>query len=162
LGTLEHLEIPKDLGCVANDEVKGFRAVHYRLFKSATTWTQQDGVKNHPFTLKWRRAVYEGLNSLTQWERVAKLFKLSSLQDYIDLMYQCPRIQEGYALSWDYFENTIVYKELALPATKDVIQDINKLNAIQRKMQDMTFRFESFIKQSTSRLDTADAKIRRT
>jgi len=109
MGTLGHLELPKDIGLGPNDEATGFRAVHYRLFETATTWTQQDGVKNHPFTLKWRRAVYEGLNSLSKWERVARLFKLNSYQDYIDLMYQCPRIQEGYDLSWDYFANTICY-----------------------------------------------------
>jgi hypothetical protein len=159
LGTLGNLEIPKDIGLGHNDESTGFRAVHYRLFETATMWTQQDSVKNHPFTLKWRRAVYEGLNSLSKWERVAKLFKLTSLQDYINLMYQCPRIQEDYHLSWDYFENTISYKELALPATEDVIHDINKLNAIQRKMQEMSFRFDSFLKQTSSRLETADAKI---
>jgi len=159
LGTLENLELPKDIGWDGTDEATGFRAVHYRLFESATTWTQHDSVKNHPFTLKWRRAVYEGLDSLSKWERVAKLFKLNSFQDYINLMYECPRIQQGYELSWDYFGNNIRFKELALPATEDVIHDINKLNAIQRKMQDMSFRFESFLKQSSSRLETADAKI---
>jgi hypothetical protein len=27
-------------------------------------------------------------------------------------------------LSWDYFENTVKYKEIALPHTEDVLRDI--------------------------------------
>ena len=68
-------------------------------------------------------------------------------------------VQERYELSWNYFENTIKYKDLALPDTEDVLNDINKLNALQRKMQQLAFKFDSCMQQYNSRLADNDARI---
>ena len=77
------------------DVVLGFRQVHYCLFDTADTWVMQSSIKQHPFSLQWQRAVYGGLMALTEWDRVAKLFKLSTMQDYVNLMNQCPSIQNA-------------------------------------------------------------------
>jgi hypothetical protein len=56
-------------------------------------------------------------------------------------------------------ENTIQYKELASPATADVLADINKLNDLHRQMQQLAFKFESCMKDYNHRLDVSDARI---
>lgn len=142
-----------------DEEATGFCQVHFRPFETVTTWTQHDGVRQHPFYKKWQKAVFSGFDSTTKWPRVAKLFKLASFQDYIDLMYECPRVQEHFELSWDYFTNTVRYKDLALPETEDVLQDISKFNALQRKLHQMAFKFNSCMQQYDSRLADADARI---
>ncbi len=114
---------------------------------------QQDNVKQHPFYLKWQQPVFGGLNALSKWEHVAHLFKLTSLGDYIKLVYECPRIQECYELTWDFFANTIHYKELALPETDDVLQDIS------HKMQFMAFKFGSCMKQYSNHLADMGAHL---
>ncbi len=95
--------------------------------------------------------MYAGLTALTKWDKVAKIFQLAYLQDYIDLMNECPAVQERYELSWDYFTNTVTYKEIALPHTADVLRYINKLNTLQRKMQQMAYKFESSMTKFNSR-----------
>jgi len=119
----------------------------------------QDNVKHQPFYKKWQKASYMGLTALSKWDKVAKIFQLPYLRDYIVLMNECPQVQERYELGWDYFDNTVKYKELALPDTEDVIHDINKLNALQRKMQQMTFKFDSCMQQYNSRLSDTDARL---
>ena len=56
-------------------------------------------------------------------------------------------------------ENTIQHKELASPATADVLADINKLNDLHRQMQQLAFKFESCMKDYNQRLDVSDARI---
>ena len=70
-------------------------------------------------------------------------------------------MQEGYELSWDYFDNTVKYKELALPHTEDVIHDINKLNALQRKMQQraLSLNHTSCKMKVTDQLNGATSKF---
>jgi hypothetical protein len=46
-----------------------------------------------------------------------------------------------------------------LPETEDVLWDISKLNALQRKMQQMAFKFDSCMQQYSSRLADADTRI---
>jgi hypothetical protein len=74
-------------------------------------------------------------------------------------MYECPQIQECFELTMDYFANTVQCKELALPETKDVLKDISKLNALQHKLQQMAFKFDSCMKQFDSWLADANARI---
>jgi len=126
----------------ASEAIIGFKQVHYRLFDSVNMWMQQDSSKHHPFYVKWQKAVYTGLTALTKWERVAKIFGLSYLQDYVTLMHECPRVQEQFDLSYDYFDNTVKCKEIALPATEDILQDITKLNGLQRKLQQLHFKID--------------------
>jgi molecular chaperone GrpE (heat shock protein) len=74
-------------------------------------------------------------------------------------MNECPWVQERYELTWDFFENTVSYKELVLPDTEDVLRDISKLNTLQRKMQQMAFKFDSCMQQYNTRLSDADTRI---
>jgi len=143
----------------ASEAIIGFKQVHYRLFDSVNMWMQQDSSKHHPFYVKWQKAVYTGLTALTKWERVAKIFGLSYLQDYVTLMHECPRVQEQFDLSYDYFDNTVKCKEIALPATEDILQDITKLNGLQRKLQQLHFKIDSCTQQYNSRLLDAEARI---
>ena len=149
-GLAELAELTDDTAWVATEEATGFPHVHYRMFETVTNWM---------FYLKWQKALYAGLSALSKWERVAKLFQLAYLRDYITLMNECPGGQEHYELSWDYFDNTIKYKQLALPDTEDVLHDINKLNALQCKMHQMAFKFDSCMQQYNSRLADNDARI---
>jgi hypothetical protein len=119
----------------------------------------QETVKNNPFYRKWQKAIYAGLTALTQWGQVAKIFQLAYLQDYIDLMNECPAVQERYELSWDYFENTVKYKEIALLHTEDVLRDITKINTLQGKLQQLAYTFESRMTQFNSRLGDTDDRI---
>lgn len=96
---------------------------------------------------------------MTKWDQVAALFKLSRPCDYITLMNECPGVQEHFESTWDFFENTVLYKVLALPATEDILQDISKVNALQRKMQQMAFKFDSCMRQYHTRLAENDARI---
>jgi len=150
----EHL-----LTWMSPETIIGFKEVHYRLFDSVNMWMQQDGVKRHPFYLKWQKAVFTGLTALTKWERVAKIFGLSYLQDYVTLMQECPRIQEQFDLSYDYFDNTVKCRELALPTTEDILQDISKLNVLQRKLQSLHLKIDSCMQQYNTRLLEAEARI---
>jgi molecular chaperone GrpE (heat shock protein) len=149
----------KDRVWTDDEDTTGFRRVHFRLYDEVTIWMQQEHVSNHPFYRKWQRAIFQGLDALTKWPRVAKLFTLTSLQEYIVLMNECPRVQERYELTWDFFENTVSYKELVLPDTEDVLRDISKLNTLQRKMQQMAFKFDSCMQQYNTRLSDADTHI---
>jgi hypothetical protein len=95
LGTNDVVGILENVAWMANDETSGFCRVHYRIFESVTTWVQYTNAKQ-PFYLKWNKAVPEGLTALSKWDRVAKIFKLGSLRDYIMSVYKCPCIQERY------------------------------------------------------------------
>jgi hypothetical protein len=152
-------DLIQDISWVNIEETKGFNQVHYCLFNTINTWAIQETVKNHPFYQKWRRAIYAGLTALTQWGRIAKIFQLTYLQDYINLMNECPAVRERYELSWDYFENTVKCKEIALPHTEDVLRDITKINHLQGKLQQLAYTFESRLTQFNSRLGDTDDRI---
>ena len=152
-------EQPKDIEWATNDETNDFREVHYLLFENVTTWMQQDDAKKHPFFQKWNKAVYEGLTALTRWARVAKIFKLSYLRDYINLMHECPRIRQRYELTWNYFENRLQYKELTLPESADILTDITKLNALQNRMQEMAFNFDKTMHNLTNRIEDINTSL---
>ena len=158
-GTLEVKENIQDSAGEITEDSSGFSAVHYRLFDVVTGWMQLEDAKKHPFHLKWQKATFAGLTALTKWDRVAAIFRLSGLRDYVYLMNECPIINESIELTWDFFANTIRYKELALPATADVLADINKLNDLHRQMQQLAFKFESCMKDYNHRLDVSDARI---
>lgn len=157
--TMDTIDPTQDITWVATEEATGFHQVHYRLFDAVQIWMQNADAKKVPFHLKWQKAVFRGLTALTKWDRVAALFKLSNPRDYITLMNECPGVQEHFELTWDFFENTVRYKELALPATEDILQDISKLNALQRKMQQLAFKFDSCMQQYHTRLADTDARI---
>jgi len=159
VGTMDNLSLPKDIAWSTDDEATGFRIVHYRMFETVTTWMQQENANKSPFYLKWRKATYEGLTGLTKWARVAKIFKLAYLRDYVALMYECPKIRERYELAWDYFDNTIRYKELALPETEEVVNDLSKLNALHGKMKEMAFNFDSTMQQISKRIDDINTSL---
>jgi len=131
-----------DIAWSITDESPGFRQVHYRLFESVTTWYQQDGAKQHPFYVKWRKALYTGLEATTPWKRVAKILNLEYVKDYITFMKECPRIQERYDLMWDYFDNAIRYQELELPETHHMNRiatyATNTLHSFKTDIQDAT------------------------
>jgi hypothetical protein len=74
-------------------------------------------------------------------------------------MYECPPIQERFELNVDYFANTVRCRDLVLPETADVPKSISKLDALQRKMHQMAFNLNSYMKQFDSRLADADAHI---
>jgi hypothetical protein len=158
-GTLEVNDTIQESARDTTEDVSGFRLVHYRLFNVVTSWMQQENAKKYPFYLKWQKATFAGLTALTKWERVAEIFKLSGLHDYVSLMNECPKIHESIELTWDFFTNTIRHKELALPATSDIITDINKLNDLQRQMQQLAFKFDSCMKDYNHRLDVSDTRI---
>ena len=158
MGTMDNLSLPQDI-VWGPDAEHGFRAVHYRVFESIEIWMLQDEAKKTPFYQKWRKAIYEGLTALNTWEKVAKIFKLSYLRDYVTLMYECPRIRERYELTWDYFDNTIRCKELVLPETEEVINDVSKLNALHGRMKEMAFNFESTMQQFSQRIDDINTSL---
>lgn len=153
------LSLPRDGTWNTNDETTGFRTVHYRLFESVTVWMQQEGDNKTPFSLKWRKAIFEGLTGLTPWVRVAKIFKLQYLRDYVTLMYECPGIREQFELTWDYFDNTIRLKDLKLPELADITNDVNKINALYAKMKDMAFSFEFTLQQVSKRIDDINTHL---
>jgi hypothetical protein len=96
---------------------------------------------------------------LTKWERIAKLFKLQYLRDYVTLMYECPYIQARYELTLNYFDHTIRLKELILPDAMDINADATKINALYGKMKNMAFNFESTMKQISDRIDHINANL---
>ena len=160
-GSGELIEPLLEVAWAATEEATGFRQVHYRLYETVTTWMQRSDAKRQApvFYLAWQKAVARGLTSLTKWDRVAKLFQLAYLRDYITFMNQCPQIQERYELSYDFLDNTVRYKELALPDTADVLNDITKLNTLQRRLQQLAYKFDSCISQFNTRLGDTDARI---
>lgn len=156
----QHDAIPDDADILwsATDESPDFRQTHYRMFETANMWYQQDSAVNHPFHLKWRKALYAGLQSTTKWERVAKILKLQYVKDYITFMKECPSIQEQYELRWDYFDNAIRYTELALPEIDVVNNDIKNLNVFQRQLQGMIIRFDAMFKDVEQRVDAVNLR----
>jgi len=141
------------------DDRPSFEQVHYQLFHTVTDWINDAAAKHHPFYNKWQKAVHGGLTALSNWNRVCKLFKIAYPHDYINLMYECPCIQERYELTMDYFNNLVKCTELALPDTEVVLQDNSKFNALHRKLQHLSFKFESCMKQYNTRLDDNDARL---
>lgn len=95
LATTDNLSLPKDSVWSTDDEATGFRPVHYKLFETVTAWMQQDDASRSPFHLKWQRAIYEGLTGLSKWERLAKIFKLAYLRDYVTLMYKVQEFENS-------------------------------------------------------------------
>lgn len=91
-GNITMPEISWGISDERTDDIVGFRKVHYHLFEVTTNWMQQSENKYHPFYLKWQKAIHSGLTALSEWDRVAKLFQLSYVQDYVPLMNQCPHI----------------------------------------------------------------------
>jgi hypothetical protein len=158
-GTMDHLDPTKDSESVTTEEASGFHLVHYRLVEVVNSWMNQEAAKKYPFFLKWQKAAFAGLDALTKWDRIAQLFKLSGLSNFINLMNECPVIHETYELTWDFFTNTIQLKELALPTTPDVIHDIIKLNDLQRQMKHLAYKFDSCMKDYHTRLAESDARI---
>jgi hypothetical protein len=50
-----HDDVPEDsdIAWSTKDKAPGFPQVHYRLFETITTWTQQEDADKHPFYMKW-------------------------------------------------------------------------------------------------------------
>jgi hypothetical protein len=155
----ENLNLPSDSAWNLNNGTSGFSSVHHRIFESVNMWLQQEGTSTTKFGMKWRKAVFEGLTGLTKWERIAKLFKLQYLRDYVTLMYECPYIQARYELTLNYFDHTIRLKELILPDAMDINADATKINALYGKMKNMAFNFESTMKQISDRIDHINANL---
>ena len=155
-----HDDIPADpeIAWSITDESPGFPQVHYRLFESITMWMKQDDAKTHPFHMKWQKVLYLGLQATSPWIRVAKILNIAYMKDYITFMYECPRIKERYDLTWDYFDNAIRYRELALPDLEDVNNDIHKLNAFQRQIQHMVVKFDAIFKDVEKRVDAVNLR----
>jgi hypothetical protein len=144
---------------IVRETLIGFTHVHYKLFDAVNMWMLHGSNKRHPFYLKWQKAIYAGLSALSKWDRVAKLFGIAYLQDYVTLMHECPCIQEQFELIYDYFDNTVTCRTLALPDTDDVLKDITKFNGLQRKLQSLHFKFDSCLQQYNTRLADIDARI---
>ena len=140
------------------DDSPGFRQVHYRLFESVTTWYQLEHAKQHPFHVKWQKALHGGLQATTPWAHVAKILKLEYVKDYIKFMQECPRINGRYELKWSYFDNAVSYTELDIPALDEINHDISIFNKIQRHVNAMALKFDSMLKDIEQRVDAVDLR----
>jgi hypothetical protein len=105
-GMVDISDPTEDVAWVAT-EVTGFHHVHFRLFETVTTWMQEDNVAYHPFYRKRHNAMIQGLDALITWQHVARILHLASIQDYITLMNEFPRVQERFEIIWNYFDDTI-------------------------------------------------------
>jgi len=91
-----HGDIPgdSDIAGSIKDDSPGFRQVHYRLFETITASALLDDTDKHPFHMKWRKALFKGLHTTSNWERVAKILNISYIKDYIDFVNECPHLKE--------------------------------------------------------------------
>jgi len=74
-------------------------------------------------------------------------------------MYQCPHVQERFEIIVDFFANTVRCKDLSLPDTEDVLKDVSKMNTLQRRLQQMAYKFDSYMRKFDSRLADTDSRI---
>ena len=156
---MANLDLPQDLELQTDEETVGFRHVHYCLYETVAVWMREENANKSPFYSKWRKAAFDGLTGLTEWDRVAKIFQLQYMREYVELMYECPKIREKYKLTWNIFDNSIRCKALELPVNAEVVHDISKLNVLHAKMKHMAFNFDSTMQHISTRITDINATL---
>lgn len=98
-----------------------FVVFHALVYDTIQAWTVDKSLQNHPFTIKWKKANFAGMDRYKNFQQVAKILTIHTLFEYMEFIAQCPEVKQTYEWKWNPEELRYWYADLPLNV------DLNKV-----------------------------------
>jgi hypothetical protein len=116
------------------DQDDDFPLLHSAVFHAIDLWSHQTESKQHQLYPKWVEAKLKQLSPTSTWSETCNILKISTYEDYIAFVLDCPFIDKTMEISWDPNIGKLNYSIKQPPSSDEINSQYQKASQHYKHM----------------------------
>ena len=127
--------------------LKSIDHLHMIMTNIITSWIHDHSNRSHPFTVEWIKATYFGLMQHSTWDTICSKLSISTIDEYITYIEQCPIITKEYQIDYNPTTDTLRYRHLRTEPTEQMHQEFKNITDLHQRISEMSHSFNKTLHQ---------------